>query len=324
MVVFNYANRELTAKIVYYGPGLCGKTTNLEFIHQKISPGKRGQLLSLATETDRTLFFDLLPVDLGTISGFHVRLQLFTVPGQTYYNSTRKLVLRGADGVVFVADSRRDLLDANIESLHNLFENLKENNIDPDSLALVLQYNKQDLKPLIPVEELNKALNPKGAPWTKAVALRGVGVIETFKLISKDVITLLKNKVGAVQVPPGPATPPQKAPPADIDGQQIKIKSEKTHIPKGSRATREQIRKETSLSEHGIKSPAQTIETWLSLMEEGKIDMSAKETLPLINHIKKNLVGIIESNKKTNVQHEDLFRLLDKLAMTLKKEPGNK
>jgi len=180
MVVFNYANREITAKIVYYGPGLCGKTTNLEYIHKKVDPQGRGQMLSLSTETDRTLFFDLLPVDLGAISGFRIKIQLFTVPGQSYYNATRKIVLRGADGVVFVADSRESQLEQNMISLGNLEENLATNGLDINTIPLILQFNKQDLSPLSPDDKLNEALNYLEVPVVKAVAVSGKGVLETF------------------------------------------------------------------------------------------------------------------------------------------------
>ncbi len=321
MVVFNYANRELTAKIVYYGPGLCGKTTNLEIIHKKISPEKRGQMMSLATETDRTLCFDLLPVDLGTIGGFKLKIQLFTVPGQTYYNATRKLVLRGADGVVFVADSREGQIEANVESMENLRENLAENNLDFDSLPLVIQFNKQDLKPLTPDGELNKALNHRGVPFVKSIAVSGHGVLETFKRIAQEVVTSLKEKVGKGVKPAAKPGKSKRRAPSEIP--QIKVKSEKFHIPAHAGVSKERIDRESSLKHHEVQSPIQSVESWLNLIKGGIAGMNTPEALGLVNTIKKNLVGLIESNKKLNLQYEDLFRLMDKLATGLKenKEP---
>ena len=181
MVLFNYSTKELTAKVVYYGPGLCGKTTNLQWIHEKLPIKNKGKMLSLATETDRTLFFDFLPIELGTIRGMKTRIQLYTVPGQVFYNATRRMVLKGADCVVFVADSQEPMLDANLESLENLRENLEANEIDPDEIPMVLQYNKRDLPNALPVEILNERLNPRGLPFFEAVAMKGQGVEETLK-----------------------------------------------------------------------------------------------------------------------------------------------
>ena len=185
MVLFNHATREMTAKIVYYGPGLCGKTTNLMVIFDKLDPKSKGKMLSLATKTDRTLFFDLLPVDIGKVGPFNLKIQLYTVPGQVFYNETRKLVLRGADSVVFVADSQPAMVDANRESFANLIENLEENQIDPNDTPIVIQYNKRDLPGVLPVEQLQEALAFEGYPYTEASAIKGQGVMETFKLISK-------------------------------------------------------------------------------------------------------------------------------------------
>lgn len=185
MVLFNHATREMTAKIVYYGPGLCGKTTNLLVIFDKLDPKSKGKMLSLATKSDRTLFFDLLPVDIGKIGNFNLKIQLYTVPGQVFYNETRKLVLRGADAVVFVADSQASMLDSTRESFGNLLENLEENQIDVNELPIVIQFNKRDLPGVLPVEELQEKLGFEGYPSTVASAIKGEGVMETFKLISK-------------------------------------------------------------------------------------------------------------------------------------------
>jgi len=193
-LLFNYASKEVVIKIVYYGPALSGKTTNLEYIHKKTSPQSRGKLISLATESDRTLFFDLLPLDLGEVKGFNIKLQLYTVPGQVKYNSTRKLVLKGVDAIVFVADSKRELIGVNIESMNNLKINLEELGIDYASIPLILQFNKQDLPDRISDEELNSKINDRGVSYIKSSAINGTGVMETLKEISKLVIDALNKK----------------------------------------------------------------------------------------------------------------------------------
>jgi signal recognition particle receptor subunit beta len=185
MVLFNHATREMTAKIVYYGPGLCGKTTNLMVIFDKLDPSQKGKMLSLATKTDRTLFFDLLPVDIGKVGAFNLKIQLYTVPGQVFYNETRKLVLKGADAVVFVADSQPSMVESTRESFTNLMDNLQENNLDVNDTPIVIQFNKRDLPGVLPVEALQEALGFEGFPYTEAAAIRGEGVMETFKLVSK-------------------------------------------------------------------------------------------------------------------------------------------
>jgi mutual gliding-motility protein MglA len=191
MSMINYASREINCKIVYYGPGLGGKTTNLEYVYEKVAPSTRGKLISLATETERTLFFDFLPVDLGTIRGFKTRFHLYTVPGQVYYNASRKLILKGIDGVVFVADSQGERMDANVESMHNLYDNLAEYGLDPRQLPFVIQYNKRDLPNSVPVEELEASLNPTRVEHFEAVGTRGIGVFDTLKTVSKQVIKSL-------------------------------------------------------------------------------------------------------------------------------------
>jgi len=194
MALFNWSTKEVTLKIVYYGPGLSGKTTNLQYLHSVIDPKKRGKLLALATEGDRTLFFDFMPVKLGKIKNFTIRFQLYTVPGQVRFNATRRLVLKGADAVVFVADSQRSMLKENIQSLENMRENLKANDIDPDDIPIVMQYNKRDLPDILSVEELNKALNQKGYPYFEAVAFEGTGVNETFQEITKLLLKHISKK----------------------------------------------------------------------------------------------------------------------------------
>jgi mutual gliding-motility protein MglA len=201
MVLFNYSTKELTAKVVYYGPGLCGKTTNLQWIHEKLPIKNKGKMLSLATETDRTLFFDFLPIELGTIRGMKTRIQLYTVPGQVFYNATRRMVLKGADCVVFVADSQEPVLDANVESLENLRQNLEANEIDSDEIPTVIQFNKRDLPNALPLEILNERLNPRNVPFFEAVAIKGQGVEETLKGVTTLVFRSLANKYGGASEP---------------------------------------------------------------------------------------------------------------------------
>ena len=199
MSLVNFTTREITCKIVYYGPGRSGKTTNLQYIHGRVPEGRRGRMVSLATQSDRTLFFDFLPIDLGAISGFTTRFQLYTVPGQVYYNATRKLVLQGADGVVFVADSQARRFDDNVESLQNLQENLLEQGVDVRAVPLVYQYNKQDLPGdlVLAVDELDDSLNFREVPSYPADALHGSGVFETLKGISELVLRRLAAGSGA-------------------------------------------------------------------------------------------------------------------------------
>ncbi len=197
MSLVNYSTREITCKIVYYGPGRSGKTSNLQYIHAYVPDDKKGPMVSLATETDRTLFFDFLPLDLGSISGFRTRIQLYTVPGQVYYNATRKLVLRGADGVVFVADSQREQFDENFESLRNLHENLLEENINVRVFPMVLQYNKRDLPGVVSVAEMEDALNYRGVPAYPAATISGEGVFETLKGVSQLVLQSLSKRFRA-------------------------------------------------------------------------------------------------------------------------------
>jgi signal recognition particle receptor subunit beta len=223
MSMINYASREINCKVVYYGPGLGGKTTNLEFVYNKVAPAARGKMISLATETERTLFFDFLPVDLGTIRGFKVKFHLYTVPGQVYYNASRKLILKGVDGVVFVADSQIERMDANIEAMQNLYENMTQHGYDLTKIPFAIQYNKRDLPNAAPITELQASLNPgwpvddptkqrpvpdpnreseglvsqldgqwiEHAPYFEAVALTGEGVFDTLKAISKNVVKTL-------------------------------------------------------------------------------------------------------------------------------------
>jgi signal recognition particle receptor subunit beta len=196
MVLFNYSTKELTAKVVYYGPGLCGKTTNLQWIHEKLPVKNKGKMLSLATETDRTLFFDFLPIEIGTVRGMRTRIQLYTVPGQVFYNATRRMVLKGADAVVFVCDSQEAMLEPNLESFENMRQNLEANEIDPDEIPIVLQYNKRDLPNALPIEILDEHMNPRNLPFHEAIAVTGVGVEDTLKTVTKLVFKSLSARYG--------------------------------------------------------------------------------------------------------------------------------
>ncbi len=196
MTFINYASREINCKIVYYGPGLGGKTTNLQYIYDSTAAQAKGKLISLATESDRTLFFDFLPLDLGTVRGFKTRFHLYTVPGQVFYDASRKLILKGVDGVVFVADSQRERMDANVESLYNLELNLKQHGYDLEKVPYVLQLNKRDLPTAVTAQELQAELRRNGEPIFEAVASRGLGVFDTLKAVAKQVLMELRKSSG--------------------------------------------------------------------------------------------------------------------------------
>ncbi|HEX9011402.1 MAG TPA: GTPase domain-containing protein [Holophagaceae bacterium] len=224
MVLFNAATKELTAKIVYYGPGLCGKTTNLQHIYDTLPQDGRGKMLSLATQTDRTLFFDFLPIELGTIRGMKTRIQLYTVPGQVFYDATRKLVLRGADAVVFVADSQAPALESNKESFQNLITNLKEQGVELSKIPHVIQWNKRDTPNALPVAALDQEVNIFGAPTFEACAMRGEGVKETLTGVARLVLKHLAEKYGggvveepAFMTPPPPQTAPTHTAPLEVE-----------------------------------------------------------------------------------------------------------
>jgi signal recognition particle receptor subunit beta len=191
MSLINYASREINCKIVYYGTGLGGKTTNLEYVYSKVNPDAKGKMISLATETERTLFFDFLPIDLGEVKGFKTRFHLYTVPGQVYYNASRKLILKGVDGVIFVADSQAERMEANIEAMHNLYENLESYGYDLTNIPFAMQYNKRDLPNAMAAAELRSQLNPMGVPDFEGVAVEGQGVFETLGAVSKMVVQAL-------------------------------------------------------------------------------------------------------------------------------------
>ena len=194
MTFINYAAKEINCKIVYYGPGLGGKTTNLQYIYGRTAPERKGKMISLATEADRTLFFDFLPLDLGSIRGFTTRFHLYTVPGQVFYDASRKLILKGVDGVIFVADSQRERMEANVESIRNLESNLKEHGFDLREIPLALQFNKRDLPGAMPVDEMYRMLNYKREPTFEAVATQGTGVFDTLKAVAKQILVELRKR----------------------------------------------------------------------------------------------------------------------------------
>jgi mutual gliding-motility protein MglA len=196
MSFINYLSREINCKIVYYGPGLCGKTANLQYIYGKTNPTARGKMISLATETERTLFFDFLPLALGEIRGFKTRFHLYTVPGQVFYDASRKLILKGVDGVVFVADSQLARMEANLESMENLRSNLAEQGYSLDNLPFVVQYNKRDMPGCVPLDELRAQLNPQNVPDFECIAPQGVGVFDTLKAVAKLVLQELRKAGG--------------------------------------------------------------------------------------------------------------------------------
>ncbi len=220
MAFFNYVGMQVSAKIVYYGPGLCGKTTNLQQIYHKTAGKSRGEMVSLETESDRTLFFDLLPIDVGTLNGFKIKFQLYTVPGQVFYNETRKMVLKGVDGIVFVADSQPLMMDSNLESLQNLRENLEQIGLKPAEVPTVFQFNKRDLEHAVSLETLNEALNPGALPFFEAAALRGEGVFETLRGVSSLTLEMIRRRLAeesgrsksAAQIVRIPPLPPAAAP----------------------------------------------------------------------------------------------------------------
>jgi signal recognition particle receptor subunit beta len=212
MALLNHAKKELSAKIVYYGPGLSGKTTNLEWIHRKLAPDKRGKLISLETKTDRTLFFDFLPVQIGEISGFRTRFNVYTVPGQIFYNETRRMVLKGVDGIVFVADSQKEMANENLENLKNLAENLRSIGKELSKIPLVIQFNKRDLPNILSVDEMNRLLNAPGLPFFEAVAVKGEGVLTTLTRITRVVADHLKQTLFASPKGESSAAPPYPAP----------------------------------------------------------------------------------------------------------------
>jgi hypothetical protein len=259
VVFFNYTTMQVSAKIVYYGPGLCGKTTNLHQIHGRTDPSSRGEMVSLETEADRTLFFDLLPLEVGTIGGMRVRLQLYTVPGQVFYNTTRKLVLKGVDGIVFVADSQEPMLDANVESLNNLKKNLAELNQPFDRIPFIFQYNKRDLRNIHSVDTLNRHLNRESYDVYEGAALHGVGVFETLKAISRKTLLAVHRKISGEEEPP-PRPPLQEKAPEKVP--------EKVQVPVGAPEAAEEAELAAAIDSNDAPPSAPTTSEFFAELED--------------------------------------------------------
>lgn len=343
MALFNYATKEITIKVVYYGPGLSGKTTNLQYLHSVFDPAKRGKLLSLATEADRTLFFDFLPVELGKISDFSIRFQLYTVPGQVRYNATRKLVLKGADAVVFVADSQREMKEQNMESMKNMRENLIANNINPDDIPIILQYNKRDIANILSTDELNRDLNEKGIyDFREAIAIDGVGVEETFQRITKLVIKGISEKHKLKMKPPietpetkeevlreeafvktADQTPLHPVPAVDKSGHASEVEIERydisdttkesphTVVSEETSAPKETIVKEVREIREVPAIPREDLEVILNRMTE--ITMTLRDLKNIFSDIHSELGNIKREQRETIISIRDITNSIQKL-----------
>lgn len=315
MAFFNYVTKEITLKVVYYGPGLSGKTTNLQHLYSILDASSRGKFISLSTESDRTLFFDFLPVELGKIKDFSVRFQLYTVPGQIRYNATRKLVLKGADAVVFVADSQRDMRDQNIESFMNMRENLLSNNLDPDIIPVVLQYNKRDLPDLLSLDELADDLNKANYQSIEATAVKGDGVQETFRLVTKLLLKdiLQKHKVDIV--------------PAKVEGITVKIpekdqfESGEVVVPRASAAVEAVTPRSVPQAKEERPSPARPAPPGVGapLSEEklASLASSLDEVSKSLSGIKETLSVLYRETKESGRQHVDTLRILREISASL-------
>ncbi len=345
MVFFNYATMQMAAKIVYYGPGLCGKTTNLHVIYGRTDPRSRGEMVSLETETDRTLFFDLLPLDVGVIGGFKTRLQLYTVPGQVFYNTTRKLVLKGVDGIVFVADSQRPMLEPNKESLKNLRENLAEIGLTLEEVPRVYQYNKRDLANIASVDELNDAINPdRSVEWYESSAMNGTGVFETLKAISKLTLKTLRTKMTSdakrpsVMIAPGASgAVPRVQPAAPPPLTQVSAATSAAHAtpppapPPRERTqsgTLEKLARFSELARSGetqapappVPSPATSPAVPVLPRREDDAEVSFGETTPAVT---KAVPALDSSMKHVKVRSNvDILSELDKLRKVSTQKPA--
>lgn len=303
MAFFNYSTMQMAAKIVYYGPGLCGKTTNLQYIYNKTSPKSRGEMVSLETETDRTLFFDLLPIEVGTISGFKTRFQLYTVPGQVFYGETRRMVLKGVDGIVFVADSQVPMKEANVESLQDLESNLAGMGLTIKDIPIVLQYNKRDLQNIISVADLEKDLNWHSWPSFESSAINGKGVFDTLKGVSRLTLHVLKSKLVKPQETViairGPATPerePQKpAPevkasegkPTPVPEPMVEFETLKTQVSDAKLASTAPKLKTVTTTGHRVASELDRIRESLLAPLLGSSRPKVKDLTPTLNQIKR-------------------------------------
>ncbi len=310
MAFFNYATMQMAAKIVYYGPGLCGKTTNLQYIYNKTSAKSRGEMVSLETESDRTLFFDLLPLEVGVIAGFKTRFQLYTVPGQVFYGETRRMVLKGVDGVVFVADSQRPMREANIESLKDLEKNLTDMGLTVQNIPLVLQFNKRDLPNLLTKEELEKDLNWHGWPMVESSAVNGMGVFDTLKTISRFTLGSLKHKLSRPEpvavlprTPPAPAgipATPAAAVPAPAANLQLSPAAPPPAVPATSPLDVEFDTRQTKGSDKELATTAPKVKT---------VSVTARRVATELDRIRESLLGPLIAPVQPKVK--DLTPALD-------------
>ncbi len=283
MAVINYSKKEISAKIVYYGPSLCGKTTNIQSIYASLKPDQKGKLVSLATEADRTLFFDFLPIEIANIRGFKTRLHFYTVPGQVYYNSTRRAVLTGVDGLVFVADSQRDKMEENVESLGNLEENLNYYGKSLKTLPMVIQYNKRDLPDVNPLSEMEQILNPEGYPYFEAVATTGEGVLQTLTKITKMVLQHIEmGTSGKPQQKPAP----QPQTPEKMTVEQTAYQGESTAAPLHETAQRHEqqpLEKPAPPQERTITRHQESVQSEISEFTGGRIQVVGTENAKIIS-----------------------------------------
>lgn len=313
MAFFNYAAMQMAAKIVYYGPGLCGKTTNLQYIYNKTSPKSRGEMVSLETDTDRTLFFDLLPLEVGIIAGFRTRFQLYTVPGQVFYGETRKMVLKGVDGVVFVADSQKAIKESNVESLNDLKTNLEDMGIKWGEIPIVFQFNKRDLSNILEIDELHHLLNSNGCPENEAIAVRGVGVFDTLREISRLTLQTLKSKLSVVDDSKRPKI-------ISVGGAQLKQKAEVTsasQIQKSASTAEEAIEvtfatRKTEVKEEEIAKkapemrkisvkPGKSIEGELDRIRESLFQIPLVSSRPRVKDLSPSIESLMPVTKKPRV-----------------------
>lgn len=311
MAFFNYVTKEITLKVVYYGPGLSGKTTNLQYLYSILDASSRGKFISLSTESDRTLFFDFLPVELGKIRDFSVRFQLYTVPGQIRYNATRKLVLKGADAVVFVADSQRDMREQNVESFMNMRENLLSNNLDPDDIPVVLQYNKRDLVDVLSTEELAGDLNKADYQSIEAVAVKGKGVQETFRLVTK---LLLKDIAQKHRVDIAPSKD---------EGITVKIPEKKQFdtveavVPEASATVEVVTPRSATKKVEEILARAMSASVPSSDEKLASLTSALNEVAQSLSGIKETLSVLYKEIKESGRQHTEIIRMLREINTTM-------
>lgn len=322
MVLFNYALKELTAKIVYYGPGLSGKTSNLQYIYEELPIKNKGRMLTLATETDRTLYFDFLPVDAGVVRGIKTRVQLYTVPGQVFYNATRRMVLKGADGVVFVADSQKSMVEANLESFENLRENLKAHDLKVEEMPLVLQFNKRDLKDICTLEEMSESLNPMNGPFYEAVAKDGIGVEETLQAISGLVLKSVIDRYGGDRS----MAPLGGKPPAGSAGAMGRIASDPARTDPDALVSATALAGGAEAGKAAAggspprgKEPKPKVSAWPAAPKEDKV--ASRDSNPLDAFESLNIEGILDEALRLDEPDEAPARPAPRAAAKARPEP---